>query len=174
MNGRTLGLAPRSLLTRQPVTRARVVAGALRRLLLAMLVLMFAAGCADNVRNEAQLLVDRLERIEEDAPLAVRQRELASVRRLGLSAEEVVRVRDACVRAHDALLTAEREQESARAALERATGAGAELPPADATRIAAAIERSDRAIAQSRELFPACQEGKRGLMLRFGGREHAP
>ena len=166
MNGRTLGSAPRSL----SQTRARAAA----RFAYAALLALAFVGCADNERNEAQLLVDRLERIEEDSPLAVRQRELASVRRLGLSAEEVVRVRDACVRAHEALLTAEREQESARTALARATGAGAELPPADATRIAAAIERSDRAIAQSRELFPACQQGKRSLTLRFGGREHAP
>jgi len=172
MNGRTLGPAQRSLSTRRPETHTRP-RGAARFAYVVVSALAFA-GCADNERNEAQLLIDRLERIEEDSPLAVRQRELASVRRLGLSAEEVLRVRDACVRAHDALLTAEREQESARTALERATSAGAELPPAAATRIAAAIERSDRAIVQSRALFPACQEGKRSLTLRFGGREHAP
>lgn len=141
---------------------------------LSLLAVWFAAGCEDHERNEAQLLIDRLERVEEDAPIAVRERALAGVRRLGLSSEDVVRVRDACVRAHQALLTAEREQASARASLERATRAGAELPAADAQRIAAAIERSDHAIALSRDLFPACQEGKRSLSLRFDGRTHAP
>lgn len=168
MHGRTLGPAPQTPPTRRAIDPLRHFAQ------LCFVAVTLLGGCSDNERNEAQLLVDRLERIEEDSPIAVRQRELASVRRLGLSAEEVVRVRDACVLAHDALLTAEAEQQSARTALERATGAGAELPAADAERIAAAIERSDRAIAQSRELFPACQEGKRSLTLRFGGREHAP
>jgi hypothetical protein len=141
---------------------------------LSLLAAALAAGCEDNERNEAQLLIDRLERVEEDSPLPIRQHELDGVRRLGLSSPAVVRVRDACVRAHDALLTAEREQTTARAALERATRAGAQLPAADAARIASAIERSDRAIASSRQLFPACQEGTRGLSLRFGGRAHSP
>ena len=141
---------------------------------LALLASLLGAGCADNERNEAQLLIDRLERVEEDSPIAVRRRELARVRQLGVSSDEVVRVRDACVRAHEALLTAEQEQQSARAALERATGAGAQLSQTDAARIASAIERSDQAIARSRGLFPACQEGKRGLALRFSGRAHAP
>ena len=64
--------------------------------------------------------------------------------------------------------------QTARASLEHATRAGAQLPAADAARIASAIERSDQASARSRELFPRCQEGKRGLTLRFGGRAHAP
>ena len=41
-------------------------------------------------------------------------------------------------------------------------------------RIAGAIARSDQAIARSRALFPACQDGQRSLALRFGGRAHAP
>ena len=139
-----------------------------------VLACLLCTACEDNERNEAQLLIARLERIEEDSPLPVRQQELASVRSLGLSTPSVVRVRDACVRAHEALLTAEREQQAARAALERATTAGAELPPADAQRIAAAIARSDTAIASSRRLFPSCQEGKRALSLRFGQQRHAP
>ncbi len=167
MNGRTPRLAvSQSLLARALAAAVPVAMGLVAGLL--------AAGCEDAERNEAQLLVSRLDRVEEDSPLAVRQRELDSVRRLGLSVESVVRVRDACVRAHDALLTAEREQQTARASLEHATRAGAQLPAADAARIASAIERSDQAIARSRELFPRCQEGKRDLTLRFGGRAHAP
>ena len=90
MNGRTLGPAQRSLSTRRPETHTRP-RGAARFAYVVVSALAFA-GCSDNERNEAQLLIDRLERIEEDSPLAVRQRELASVRRLGLSAEEVLRV----------------------------------------------------------------------------------
>jgi len=133
-------------------------------------VLACVAGCEGAERNEAQLLLARLARVEDDGPVALRRRALDEVQRLGLGAPEVVRVRDACVRAHDALLTAEQEQESAKTALERATTSGAQLAPAAAERIAASIARSDEAIARSRALFPACQEGQRGLALRFGGR----
>lgn len=141
---------------------------------LSLLVSSLGIGCEDHERNEAQLLMDRLDRIEEDSPLAVRQRELDGVRRLALSSNSVAQVRDSCVRAHEALLTAEREQQSAHAALDHATAAGAQLPPTLATRISRAITRSDQAIARARELFPRCQEGTRGLSLRFGGRTHAP
>ena len=67
-------------------------------------------------------------------------------------------------------MTAEQEQESAKTALERATTSGAQIAPAAAERIAASIARSDQAIARSRALFPACQDGQRSLALRFGGR----
>ncbi len=154
---------------------ARPPALPLRLLAVALgLAAVLGAGCEDAERNEAQLLLDRLARVEDDGPVALRRRALDSVGRLGLAAPEVVRVRDACVRAHDALLTAEQEQEGARAALERATASGAQLAPDAAERIAGAIARSDQAIARSRALFPACQDGQRSLALRFGGRAHAP
>jgi hypothetical protein len=135
-----------------------------------LVALVSAGGCEGAERNEAQLLLARLARVEDDGPVALRRRALDEVSRLGLAAPEVVRVRDACVRAHDALLTAEQEQESAKSALERATTTGAQLAPDAAERIAASIARSDEAIARSRALFPACQDGQRSLALRFGGR----
>jgi hypothetical protein len=137
---------------------------------LGLVALLGAGGCEGAERNEAQLLLARLARVEDDGPVALRRRALDEVGRLGLAAPEVVRVRDACVRAHDALLTAEQEQESAKSALERATTSGAQLAPDAAERIAASIARSDEAIARSRALFPACQDGQRSLALRFGGR----
>jgi hypothetical protein len=140
---------------------------------LPLAALPLLAACESRARNEANLLLDRLERIDDEGPVPGRRAALDAVRRLGLAEEEVVAVRDACVRAHDALLTAEEQQGEARALLERAESGG-RVGAEAAADIERRILASAAGVERARELFPSCHDGMRGLALRYRSRAPGP
>ena len=117
------------------------------------------------------MLVDRVQAIDESDPPDVRRPRVADLAALSVHDVDVVRARDACVRFHEALLTAEDAQHRARHDLERATGGdehATKIDPDAARRISQAIRESEAAIRSSRQLFPGCEGEVRGLRDRFG------
>jgi hypothetical protein len=152
-------------------TPARAISSGLG--LCAVICALALGACENRTRNEASLLLDRLERIDDEGPVPRRRAALEAVRRLGLGEAEVVAVRDACVRAHDALLTAEEQQREARDLLERAEASG-RLGAEVAADIERRIGASTTGIERARALFPPCHEGMRALSLRYRSRASGP
>lgn len=134
-----------------------------------LLVLM---GCEDRARNEARLVLARIETIDHDAPTPQRKAFVASLKALSLSSTEVRQVRDACVRAHQALIDAETEKETASRQLEVMERAekNKALAPGGGRSVAEALRRSEAAVARVRESFPVCEREALALARRYGPR----
>jgi hypothetical protein len=128
-----------------------------------------ALGCEPDARNDANLFLDRVQRIDLDDPVEERQRLVGSLASLPLEAESVQRARDACVEAHRTILEAEALHARARSAVE-AHGEESAIAVPERQRIERDIQRSNRAIARSRELFARCHRLTRDLELRYRSR----
>jgi hypothetical protein len=140
------------------------------RLLLAIALVVSVPACSCNderTRNEAMLFLDRFEEIDLDDPLEERRAAIDDIRGLALSDEDVLRARDMCVEAHDALIEAEDQHAAARHQVVVASTGGAEIPPDIAEQVERAIDESGRAIERSRELFPRCTREVNALEARF-------
>ena len=128
-----------------------------------------AAGCEPDARNDANLFLDRVQRIDLDDPVEERQRLVDSLASLPLSAEPVQQARDACVEAHRTILEAEDAHGRARAALE-AHPSEEDIAITERQRIERDIQASTRAVERSRDLFARCHRLTRDLELRYRGR----
>jgi len=142
------------------------------RLTLSLITLLLAASACggDRERNEAVLLLDRLDQL--DTPNASdRNDRIESLATLPIATPEVAAVRDHCVRMHRALLTADETSAGLRGALN-------DLPqgqePTGPTKRALdqALELSNRALAQARAEREPCQSGTAALRTRFAVRRH--
>lgn len=127
------------------------------------------AGCEPDARNDANLFLDRVQRIDLDDPVDERERLVDSLASLPLSAEPVQEARDACVEAHRTILEAEALHASAREALEGRADE-TEIPITERQRIERDIQESTRAVERSRGLFSRCHRLTRDLELRYRGR----
>ncbi len=135
-----------------------------------------ASGCGDSERDQARLLLDRIEAVDIRAPHREREVQLAELEAFRLGSGRLAEVRDLCLEAHRALISAEKQQAVAREALRTAGSAkglaNGELP-ADSPQVstaAAAIESSDRQLGHAKRAFPKCQREIRALALRFAER----
>lgn len=128
--------------------------------------LPLALGCEPDARNDANLFLDRVKRIDLDDPVEQRRELVDRLAALPLSAEEVQRARDACVEAHRTLLEAEDRHAQARTAVAGATES--DIAITERQRIEQDIQASNRALERSRQLFPRCQRLTRDLELRYG------
>jgi hypothetical protein len=128
-------------------------------------LIVVLAGCGDRAENEARLFLDRSELLTLEGAVEGREQMIAAVEALPLTNEEVMAVRDACVRGHRALIEAEVAQREATVELNRASGGreDSKIPAAEAARIQAMIDRSNTKIRESGEELEACEEGKRNL-----------
>jgi hypothetical protein len=137
-------------------------------LLVAILTSLPSCACSDErTRNEAMLFLDRFEDVDVDDPLEDRRAAIEGIRGLTLSDEDVLRARNACVDAHEALIEAEDQHAAARHQLVVASHGGSEVPPDIARQVEDAIDASDQAIERSRELFPRCTREVNALESRF-------
>lgn len=137
------------------------------RTLIALAVL--ALGCEPDPRNDANLFLDRVARIDLDDPAEERERMVASLASLPLTAAEVMDARDVCVEAHRTILEAETATARAREALaEHPSEAGIPIP--ERQRIERDIRESNVAIERSRDMFSNCHRLTRDLELRYRSR----
>lgn len=134
------------------MTRALIILGALA----------LVACDGDSERNEANLLLTRLEAIRSD-DLGQWRRKVDSLEAMPLEFEGNQDVRDKCHAMHDALLRAEEATEEARGMMDRLE-AGEEGDPAT---VAEALARSEAAIAETRSLREPCENAKAELKTRF-------
>ena len=140
------------------------------RLLAPLLILAALSGCEPDARNDAIIFLDRVQRIDLDDSIADRQRLVESLRSLPLSAPEVTRARDACVEAHETILSAEELTQNARAQIERYEGDESQIPITERQRIERDIQRSTQLIERSRSHFDTCHRLTRDLEVRYRGR----
>ena len=130
---------------------------------------LVALGCEPDPRNDANLFLDRVARIDLDDPADQRERMVDSLASLPLSATEVMDARDVCVEAHRTILEAETATSRARAALaEHPSEAG--ISPPERQRIERDIRASNLAIERSRGMFSNCHRLTRDLELRYRAR----
>lgn len=127
------------------------------------------AGCQDSERTQARMLLAQLRSIVIKDSCEVRKPLVAKLEALGLTDEELRRIRHKCVQAHRSLIAAEEQQLKARQVLTNLTGEDLDkkLGNADAIVVAEAIERSNRELKRAKELFPGCEQATRELELRF-------
>jgi len=128
-----------------------------------------AIGCEPDARNDANLFLDRVQRIDLDDPVEQRRRLVDSLASLPLNAEPVQQARDACVEAHRTILEAEELHARARSAVD-GHGEEAGISITERQRIERDIRESNRAIERSRDLFSRCHRLTRDLELRYRSR----
>ncbi len=131
-----------------------------------VLALPLLLACEPDERNDAIIYLDRVARIDLDDSVVDRRRLVQSLASLPLSSPEVQAARDACVEAHQTILTAEELSSAARAALEQYEDES-QIPITARHRIGADIDRSTRLIERSRPMFDRCHRLTRDLEVRF-------
>lgn len=130
---------------------------------LVVLVLGFVVACdGDSERNEANLLLTRLEAIRSD-DLGEWRRKVDSLEAMPLEFEGNQAVRDKCHAMHDALLRAEEATEEARQMMDTLEAGGEGDPQV----VADALARSEAAIAETRDLRRPCEDAHAELKTRF-------
>jgi hypothetical protein len=129
----------------------------------------FVSACdADRERHEqVQALLSAIEAVDPRMPAEKRAPQVQALRDLRLRDQRLDHTRDICVKVHEGLLTAEREQRLAikalQAAAQRYPDGG--LPPEQKAEITATIERSEQAHARALKGVPDCEQRSRELML---------
>lgn len=133
------------------------------RWLVVLVLVGFGFACdGDSERNEANLLLTRLEAIRSD-DLGEWRRKVDSLEAMPLEFEGNQSVRDKCHAMHDALLRAEEATDEARQMMDRLE-AGQEGDPQV---VADALARSEAAIAETRDLRRPCEDAHAELKTRF-------
>ena len=121
-----------------------------------------ACGARNSSRQEAQALLERISAVDLSAPHERRAQQVEALAKLPLASTELAAVRDACAKAHGGLLSAEREQAAARAALDRLAAA----PERDQTQLAAVAAQLSSAAGQlqaAQAALPTCETRARDL-----------
>jgi hypothetical protein len=118
-------------------------------------------------------LVEHVRAIDIEDPTSKRKAQLRRLEELALPSEKLRDVQELCVRAHQALLSAEQRHEGAEKALAKAEQRAAEGDKPDETetaRIAGTVQQSRQALAKARELLPQCQQKTAKLAADLSGR----
>jgi hypothetical protein len=137
----------------------------------ALLWLLSGCGGDNRLRSEARAFLTLYESLDHREKPAVRELKLRSLAALVLTEPLVKQARDACMAAHKALLTSEREHEEAARKLDQAIAdntSGAPLPVQATEQIRQGIDQADRSLSAARGLFQRCESQARSLSLRFG------
>jgi hypothetical protein len=133
-----------------------------------MLLALFAcAGCERDPSAEARMFLDRFDRIDLDDPIEERQRLVDNLTNMPLAADEVRRVRDVCVDAHQSALEAETLQVRARDTVAQYEGT---IPYEVGRGIERDIRGSGRALERSRTLFSRCLDMRARLERKYRSR----
>jgi hypothetical protein len=134
-----------------------------------MLALPALHGCQDSKQEQGRALLERIEAVDIKAPYATRKATVAALATLELTDRELGRVRELCLKAHQALLETEERQAQARQGLDAVTRGNprASIPPDRASAIAGALEESNRKLRSAIETFPYCEREVRSLAMRL-------
>jgi hypothetical protein len=136
-----------------------------RAVAIALAALVF--GCDPPRAPEARLVVQSDQALR-DRELSFEEREarLAELRALPLQGEQQVKVRDACVTLHEALMEADRLTKEARARVDAYEGVPeSERDAREGREIAALLGRSHAALRRSEEVRDECIRGIETLKL---------
>jgi hypothetical protein len=120
-------------------------------------------------RAEARKLLSQLTALSDEHSLRERSLALERLQALPLRVPANLRAREACRSAQLGLLEAETTQATARKSLSEASAKqqpGGTLSQEQARAISADIERSNRALADAKARFPACEKATRELLTR--------
>jgi hypothetical protein len=136
-----------------------------------LILLAFGSSCDARAaeRSEARDLLKHLNAISDERSLVERSAAIERLRHLPLRVPAHARARDACQSAQLGLLEAETAQANARKSLAAASTKqqpGGTLSAQDAQTISADIERSNRALAEAKNRFPACERATRELLTK--------
>ena len=134
-----------------------------------LLALPTICGCRDGKREQGRALLERIEAVDIKAPYTKRKVSVAALEALELTDRELVRVRNLCLKAHQALIDTEERQAQARNSLDAVTQGDpkASIPADRASAIAEALEDSNRELRRAIEAFPYCEREVRSLAMRF-------
>lgn len=140
-----------------------------------LIALSALAACDESgrERSEARRFLNAYAALNHRDPVAEREREVASLAQLPLHVPVVLKARDACVDAHRALIAAERAQEAATDALDRALAAkpnGEALDKQQADGVQQSISAAEVALSSARTRFTPCEAEARALALRHAER----
>lgn len=141
--------------------------------LLGLLAGLPACDSAGRERDEARRFLAVYSGLDHREPLDQREREVGELEALPLHAPKVLHARDACVSAHRALIAAERAQDTATQALDRALASkpnGEALDKQQAEGVQQSIVKAESALSGARTRFSACEAEARQLALRFSER----
>jgi hypothetical protein len=137
------------------------------RALLSAALVWSLVGCEPDARNDANLFLDRVDRIDADDPLAQREALVESLATLPLASPEVKNARTSCVDAHRAMIYAEQENELVRDALMEVRGDESRLTPHQRAKIERHLTESTRYIERSRPLLDTCHRLRNQLRTRY-------
>ena len=145
------------------------------RRITALSLLLSLAACdpADRERTDARRFLSAYAALDHRDPVSEREREVEGLSSLPLHAPVVMKARDACVAAHRALIGAERAQELAASALERALAArpdGEPLSKEQSEKVQQSIVQAESALTGARTRFAPCEAEARALALRYAER----
>ena len=133
-------------------------------------LLVFSAACGGteaDEENEARLLLDRLDALDE-VDLASRSERAQAIVRMPFRSERVVAVRDACGEMHRSMAVAETRGADARRLVEALESAPEPArTPERRAEVEAALGESAEALDRVRELRPTCEEKLGELRTRY-------
>ncbi len=138
-----------------------------------LLVCLGACDSSARERSEARRFLASYGALDHRDAMDEREREVTDLAALPLHSPIVMKARDACVSAHRALLEAERAQERAAGALEKALASrpdGEALSKQQAAQVQQSITAAETALSGARTRFAPCETDARDLALRYAER----
>lgn len=129
-----------------------------------ILPVALCCGCGNSSRVEAVALLERISAVDLDAPYARREGQIKALSELPLATAELVKVRDACSKAHGGLLRAEQAQAAARTELDR-LAAATERNQAELAAVAAQLSAAAGQLKAAQAALPTCEARARELSL---------
>jgi len=137
---------------------------------LTLLMVMTALGCSGEKERlqRARTLLERISKLDPNAPAALRRAQLEAIAAMPLVAKEAIAVRELCLGAHRGLLAAEVAQAQARTRLDtmdRGRRDGGIAAALEAQQVAELIGKSNQALAKAQRALPECERSSRQLLI---------
>lgn len=142
----------------------------LRHLAWSLSLVFVLSACDGRARNEAKLFLDRYAAISKDSPIEQRRSQVAGLRALALSVDEVIAARNICADMQDALIAAEAATTRAQALLRQQAPENANdapMPGETADEIEHLIEQSNAAVERARDFLQRCDDQRRRLSVKY-------
>jgi hypothetical protein len=143
--------------------RSRVFAAQLYVVGVALLIPFGGHGCGarDSEHEEARELLERIARLDPNAPSDTRGAALSALEAMPLHDQGLRAMREVCLAAHRGLLEAERGQAAVRARLE------GDKPETDLPALQAAMQKATAQLAQAQTALTQCEDQTRKATVRY-------
>ena len=120
-------------------------------------------GSEKSARAEAGEVLERIARLDPNAPPELRRAALAQVSSLAIEDRGIRELRAVCLKAHQGLLDAEVAQAEVRAALDAKTPPAADQVPA----LQAKMEQANATLVAAHAAMTTCEERSREATVRY-------